>query len=561
MQEKYQCKFIKENGQRCRATKQRNSDYCIYHDAERKKEKKTIIDEITDGYFIDLGLNTESWDAWKTILKGIFNIYMTDEEKKIWKDLTDLNTRPQEAFQTVFITAGRRSGKSFIGALVSVYMALQDWSKYVRAGEPAEVVLIAGDREQAGVCFGYVDEILSQKNLKRHVRRRLQTKIGLKNGITISIRTASFRGIRGRTIVCCVMDELAFYRDQGANPDAEIIRAIRPSMLTVPGSLLLGISSPYLKSGVLWEAYKNHYGKKSDTLVIKGSTVKLNPTANKEWIQQEMKNDPASKSEYLAEFREDLEAFLPGDLIQQAVIEGREVLKPEDGLRYQAFVDPAGGSGQDSFTLSICHRDRKTKKIILDLVFERKPRFSPNTVIKEISRILKMYGIRKIHGDKYAGGFVEEGFRKNGIQYASSEWTKSQLYLEFQPLLISGEIELLENERMMEQFQNLERTYRKGTCDMVDHPKWGNFKDDVSNAVAGCIVHASQKPVFNLDDPEIEMSLPISSKIFNEDIPGDPVPGWYKAKPGEKVIEIDGQKRVFRDMPSLKERMQNENTD
>ena len=53
---------------------------------------------------------------------------------------------------------------------------------------------------------------------------------------------------------------------------------------------------------------------------------------------------------------------------------------------------------------------------------------------------------------------------------------------------------------MKEQFKNLERTYRRGTRDMVDHPKWGSFKDDLSNAVAGAVVHVSLNPATSLDN-------------------------------------------------------------
>ncbi|MBD3330893.1 hypothetical protein GF354_05195, partial [Candidatus Peregrinibacteria bacterium] len=61
MRDKYRCKFIKENGERCRAIKQKDSDYCIYHDKETVKKNRNIIDEIEDGIFTDLGLNESSW--------------------------------------------------------------------------------------------------------------------------------------------------------------------------------------------------------------------------------------------------------------------------------------------------------------------------------------------------------------------------------------------------------------------------------------------------------------------------------------------------------------------
>ena len=51
------------------------------------------------------------------------------------------------------------------------------------------------------------------------------------------------------TCVAAVADEIAFWQaeDGSANPDTEILRAIRPSLLTTRGPLI-AISSPYARS-------------------------------------------------------------------------------------------------------------------------------------------------------------------------------------------------------------------------------------------------------------------------------------------------------------------------
>jgi hypothetical protein len=59
----------------------------------------------------------------------------------------------------------------------------------------------------------------------------------------IEVHTASFRAVRGYTVVACIADEVAFWRsDESANPDVEIPNGLRPGMATVPGALLLCIS-------------------------------------------------------------------------------------------------------------------------------------------------------------------------------------------------------------------------------------------------------------------------------------------------------------------------------
>ena len=67
------------------------------------------------------------------------------------------------------------------------------------------------------------------------------------------IGTASFRTTRGYSFAAVLCDEIAFWRqdETSANPDVEILRALRPGMASIPGSVLLMASSPYAKRGEL----------------------------------------------------------------------------------------------------------------------------------------------------------------------------------------------------------------------------------------------------------------------------------------------------------------------
>ena len=68
------------------------------------------------------------------------------------------------------------------------------------------------------------------------------------------------------------------------------------------------------------------------------------------------------------------------------------------GVRYFGFVDPSGGSS-DSMTVAVAHRE--ADRVIIDLVRERRPPFSPTDVCLEFSAALKSYGIGSVQSDKY----------------------------------------------------------------------------------------------------------------------------------------------------------------
>jgi hypothetical protein len=77
----------------------------------------------------------------------------------------------------------------------------------------------------------------------------------------IAVRAASFRSVRDLTCVAAVADEIAFWQgeDGSANPDVEILRAVRSTLLTTHRPLI-AISSLYARKGQLWTTFKRDYG-------------------------------------------------------------------------------------------------------------------------------------------------------------------------------------------------------------------------------------------------------------------------------------------------------------
>lgn len=452
-----------------------------------------IIQAIEDpNLFGSLFKDPKTWATWRVFLRGLFALPMTPEELGVFTRYTGRTKAPDRSALEAFCIAGRRSGKSFMSALIACYMALfRDWAPHLAIGEQGFVMVIAADRRQAKVVLNYVKGILAQKIFRSKVTKELDEEIHLANRVVISVKTSDFRTIRGFTCIAAICDEMAFWRsgETSANPAEEILSALRPALATVPGSLLLGISSPYSRTGPLYEAYRQKYGQDSEEgLVWVAPTKSMNPTISDKVIDRALKDDYAvGRSEWMAEFREDLETFLTTGAIENAVIPGRLELPPLPGIQYYGFTDPSGGKN-DSYTMAIAHID-KDGRIVLDCLKERRPPFAPMDVTKEYADTLRIYGIYKVSGDKYAGEWVSRAFLDNGVQYEPSELSKSEIYLSFEPSMNQGRIELLDNKRLAVQLRALERRTRTGGRDQVDHAPGG--ADDVSNAAAGACVFAA----------------------------------------------------------------------
>jgi hypothetical protein len=455
----------------------------------------TILDVMAAPKVFGRAFAGPSWDTWRAALAALFGLPLTRTQWAVYQHHTGRSARPVAPAREGWIVVGRRGGKSRIAALVAVYLAtFRDYTATLAPGEKGTVMLIATDRAQARTLMRYILGLLDAvPTLAALVTRRTRETVELSNSIVIEIHTASFRSTRGYTVVAAVLDEIAFLRDEtSANPDVELITALRPAMATVPGALLLAISSPYARRGALWQAYRDHYGKDGDpVLVWQAPTMAMNPRVDPSIVGAAYDADEATAdAEYGAQFRRDLDGFVPREVIQGCTVEGRAEVGPLSTIRYAAFVDPAGGSGTDSMTLAIAHPETRggRRVVVLDAVRERKPRFSPEAVVQDFADLLHRYRITTVVGDRYAGEWPREQFRKRGIEYTPAAKPKSDLYRDALPLLNSGLVELLDIPRLASQFGALERRTGGAGRDSIDHAPGQH--DDVANAVAGVLTLA-----------------------------------------------------------------------
>ena len=115
---------------------------------------------------------------------------------------------------------------------------------------------------------------------------------------------------------------------------------------------------PYRRSGLLYEKWREAYGKADDdVVVIRAPSTVLNPTLNQRVIDDALTRDPAvARAEWLAEWRDDVSTFVSRDLIEAAVERGVLVRPPVLKGRYVGFCDPSGGVS-DAFRLAIAHAE------------------------------------------------------------------------------------------------------------------------------------------------------------------------------------------------------------
>jgi hypothetical protein len=477
----------------------------------------SVRDALRDPEVFGEVLSGSSWDGWRTLLIALCGEALTDSERVTFQALTGREREPGQRIEEAFLVIGRRSGKTRAAAVLASYLAgLVDYD--LSLGERAVVLVLSASIAQASRAFDYIRAIFSAVPVLRElVTNETADSISLSTGTDIEVCPANFRTLRGRTAVAVIADEIAFWRNESnysANPDKEILDAARPALATTGGPLVC-ISSPYAKRGEMWLAYKRDYGAKGDPLILiaKAESRALNPTLPQRVVDRAYERDPlAAAAEYGAEFRSDIEAFVSLEAVEACVSPGVYERAPLSSVRYTAFTDPSGGSA-DSFTLAICHRERDGR-VTLDCVRERQPPFSPETVVADFAATLKAYRCPSVSGDKYAGEFPRELFRKCGVTYTPAERSKSEIYVECLPLINSRRVDLLDDRRAISQLCALERRTSRVGKDSIDHAPGAH--DDRINSIAGAVVTAAAYLPMVISDEALEYArrIPHRHSIF-----------------------------------------------
>ena len=423
------------------------------------------------------------------ILKASIGVRLDDDEAEFFASVSGGRAPPTKACRELWVVVGRRSGKSRIAAAIAVHQAALCKHK-LSAGEVGTILVLAPSKAQAAIILGYCRGFLqASAMLAGTVESEVADEIRLRNGIVIAVHAASFRNVRGRTILCAIYDEISFWRSDdeiaSSNPDREINRAIMPS-LTASNGRLIAISSPYRRVGLLAEKHRAHFGPDGDpgVLVVQAKSTDFNSTLDEAAIARDFADDSeAAASEWGGQWRNDLSSFLDDATVDAAVDHARpKELPPQRRWSYHAFCDPSGGRS-DAMTVALGHKEGE--QFVCDVIRAHAPPFDPSSVVAEYAQLCRDYRVHRVVGDAYGGEWIASAFRDEGLSYEKSEMTASQLFLESLSAFARRIVSIPDDLRLVRELKALERRTHRAGKDVVSHPSQGH--DDAANALVGCL--------------------------------------------------------------------------
>ncbi len=459
------------------------------------RQQFNIVEAMDSPKLFQKSFAGESWNPWRVVLKAAYALPMTNAEREFFQSIAGGRDPPTKKVRELWVVGGRRGGKDSVSSLIMAHTAaLFSKGGRLRGGEIPLCVALACDRDQAKIILNYTKSYFAEiPALKKLVRRETAAGLELTNGVEVATGTNSYRAVRGRPILCAVLDEAAFYRtEESALPDEETYKALIPGMLTMqPDCMLVGISTPYRKSGLLYRKYQEHFGKNSDdVLVIQASSRTLNPMISQKAIDAAMEEDQAhALAEWYAVFRDDVSGWATREDIENAVDRDIVVRPPQPNIQYFSFVDGNGGRN-DSFCAAVAHLENNIA--VLDCLMEIRAgfgvKYDPDSAVPRIASMLKEYRCFSTTGDHYGAEWIVGSFKRNGIDYRSTDRNKSKIYCDALPLFTTGRARLLDNKRLVNQLCSLERK-TTASGDKVDHGPGGH--DDCANVACGALVLAS----------------------------------------------------------------------
>jgi hypothetical protein len=439
----------------------------------------------------------DSFWPWHTVAKVISGEALDQREAELFRRCTGRTKLPTGPISDLTLLVGRRGGKDRFLSAVGVHRAAlsQNWSKFLSAGEQGSVILIGSDRKQAKILRRYCRALVAMPMIKAEVVRYTDEILEFKNGAALEVCTNDAGTVRGRSVLALIGTETSFWNvDPDADSsDEEVVSAAEAGAAMVPdGGLTILSSSVHRKKGLMYKRWKTLHGADdAEDIVWLASSRTMNPSLPQKVVDKAKLKDPQrAAAEFESVWREDISDFVPRDIIDQATDKGVKERPPMPGIEYFGFADAAGGTGRDSFTICVGHREAGGM-VVIDCLRERQPRFVPKSVVKEFSDLFRSYRVSKIKSDRFANAWAADEWTRCGITCEPSALSKSEIYLGALPVLMSGQARLLDSERLRDQLTGLERRVYASGRETVDDSGAQSAHDDLANVCCGVLVNLS----------------------------------------------------------------------
>jgi len=435
--------------------------------------------------------------AWVTAYKALDGEPLTPAELGIWRALTGRESyEPRDTHELVAIKGRRAQGTKTACKFLAFKIHTADFRRYAPKGDRLHVPVIAQSREVAREITSYLSEFYTNTGLCSEFSEILKTSIELTNKFVISVQTCSYRAPRGISAPLGLLDEVGVWRVEGSDVDKEVVRSLTPAQIQFPNRKLILLGSPWVKAGILFERWERRT-EGGDRLVVHCPTPLMNPMIPVEELAREEQSDPQNyRREFLAEWLDDVDQFLPDSDITAAIRSGVRETPPADAFKgaYFGAIDASSLTGRDRFVFGVARRAVRGSAGVgtaVDLL-RGWSRATVPLVCDEIAALAKSYGLRTVVADQHGYAFLRELMSARGIELRQLAFTmrsKPEIFLDLKLALSQLRLQLLDHNESLRELRMLESRRTSGGHYAIAAPRGAH--DDFACVIA-LLAHLSK---------------------------------------------------------------------
>ena len=572
-----------------------NKRFVIEKNNEYNPEFLSIIDFIDKFKLLPGGL----FNSQRVIVKCYYNIPLDDKEKsinitdkfntKILYRMTEIeyikylydqgrcNIKDQDGNdrRELILAIGRRSGKTVLAAIFAAY----ELYKLIRRGFPQGyyglpqgnemvVLCVASDKDQAALVYNELSGFIEQVDYFKSTRANFtQTYIKFrtnhdrkifgnsgKSTIRTTFKSSIAKGLRGRGVICVILDEFAHFVDDGVTSAEKVYKAIVPSIgsfspkdpknrhipLGPSDGRVISISSPDTREGFFYRLYQmslENSPASKNMLMFQAPTWEINPTMSSNYYQIEYHKDPRTFFvEHGAEFSDRVRGWIENkkDLTDCIDLNMRPYLR---GIpREYHFVGLDLGLVNDGTSVAISRIHDGCIELVYHEVWyagktwkesnphlevpltsyartlQDKDRLDLNAIAEWLSALSKQFYIHKGLFDQWSGIVFEQELHKHGLNqfemrnFFSSD--NSYMYQTFKMFMYNKQLRIydyplpekvgdsdthmVKHSSLISELLELQATSTGKNIVSVEAPNIQGKHDDQSDALARSILLASE---------------------------------------------------------------------
>lgn len=441
---------------------------------------------------------------------SLLTVMMTEYE--IYKFLTEYDYDPLALkdikVNKIDLICGRRSGKTLIAAAIAIYCAISNnWKPFLRKHPFATVLIMSHSREFSDEVLEVIKTLIEASEVlyklintrKKNTNSTMNLKVPWLDGnlitwsrVQIKVAAASSKTTRGVAACAIICDEIAYWNldENMKETDIKIMKAVRPSMKQFGQyAMLIKLSSPGIKQGVLHGEYKKHMDGDlpPSYAVFKAPTWVMNNIIDEsEFLEEWELDEDGFDTEYRSNFADSLSNFIVPEYIDMSIIRGVTFNTPEtEGIKYSAAIDAAYKG--DAFTFSVTGfiNGRLKQYVSKGWKGTKKEPVSAYAVAEWIRTICKEFNIDMVAADQYSFQPLREIFDKFGLTLEEFTFTadfKKKIWFNLKKLIHAQQADLLDVEIQTRELKEL--IVEQGTTGniRIGHPSGGS--DDYGTSLA-----------------------------------------------------------------------------